>query len=107
MSEDAPLICNYAEIDKWFTYMLRLDKIHLVGHSVGIVLASGLHQAHGAQLLSLTLAETFICNDSQPRKSMTAIVARARDYAKLEPADVGLNKPPNSLSPTAEPATVL
>ena len=107
MAQDEPLIPDYVKIIKRFTDALGLDKFHLVGHSVGTVLSAGFHQAHGGQLLSLTLAEAVIGSGALPReKQDAAIAARARDFEILGPAEVARTKTPNSLSSSADPAII-
>jgi pimeloyl-ACP methyl ester carboxylesterase len=107
MPQDEPLIPDYVSVVKSFVDALSLEKFHLVGHSVGTVLAAAFHQAYPDQLLSLTLAEAVIGNGSQPRdKQDAAIAARTRDYAEMGPADVARKKTPNSLSPNADPAVI-
>jgi pimeloyl-ACP methyl ester carboxylesterase len=107
MPENEPLIPDYVKVVKRFTDALGLDKFHLVGHSVGTVLSAGFHQAHGDQLLSLTLAEAVIGSGGQPRdKQDAAIAARTKDFETLGPAEVARTKTPNSLSPNADPAVI-
>ena len=107
MPEDEPLIPDYVKMVKRFTDALGLDRFHLVGHSVGTVLAAGFHQSHPDQLISLTLAEAVIGNGSTPRdKQDAAIAARTKDFADMGPAEVAKKKTPNSLSPNADPAVI-
>jgi len=107
MPQAEPLIPDYLGVVKRFTDALGLDRFHLVGHSVGTVLAAAFHQACGAQLLSLTLAEAVIGSGGQPKdKQDAAIAARARDFETLGPAEVARTKTPNSLSPNADPAVI-
>lgn len=107
MPQDEPLIPDYVKMVKRFTDALGLDKFHLVGHSVGTVLAAGFHQSHPEQLISLTLAEAVIGSGGQPRdKQDAAIAARRNDFETLGPAEVARTKTPNSLSPNADPAVI-
>ena len=107
MPEDEPLIPDYVTVAKRFTDALGLDRFHLVGHSVGTVLAAGFHQSYPAQLISLTLAEAVIGNGGQPKdKQDAAIAARRKDLETLGPAEVARARTPNSLSPSADPAVI-
>lgn len=107
MPQDEPLIPDYVAVVKRFTDALGLDRFHLVGHSVGTVLAAGFHKAWPDRLISLTLAEAVTGNGAQPRdKQDAAIAARAADFERLGPAEVARTKTPNSLSPNADPAVI-
>jgi len=107
MPEYEPLIGDYVKIVRRFVDALGLDRFHLVGHSVGTVLAACLHRRHPDRLLSLTLAEAVTGNGAQPRDKQDAvIVARLDDLAKLGPAEYARTRTPNSLSPRADPEVV-
>lgn len=107
MPQAEPLIPDYISVVKRFTDALGLDRFHLVGHSVGTVLAAGYHRLYGDQLISLTLAEAVIGNGGQPKdKQDAAIAARAKDFDEMGPAEVAKKKTPNSLSPNADPAII-
>ncbi|MDA1323633.1 MAG: alpha/beta hydrolase [Proteobacteria bacterium] len=107
MPDDEPLIPDYVKVIKRFTDALGLDRFHLVGHSVGTVLAAGFHQSYPEQLISLTLAEAVIGSGGQPRdKQDAAIAARRKDFETLGVAEVARTRTPNSLSPSADPAVI-
>ncbi len=107
MPQDAPDIVDYVAVAKRFTDALGLKKFHLVGHSVGTVLAAAFHQAHPESLLSVTLAEAVIGSGRTPKdKQDVAIAARAKDFETLGAAEVARTRTPNSLSPNADPAVI-
>jgi pimeloyl-ACP methyl ester carboxylesterase len=86
---------------------MGLDKLHLVGHSVGTCLSACFHKIHPERLISLTLAEAVIGNGQEPKeKQNAAIAARTKDFAELGPEEVANKKTPNSLSPNAAPTAI-
>lgn len=107
MPENEPSIKDYAMVAKRFVDAMRLDKFHLVGHSVGTCLSACFHKMHPERLISLTLAEAVIGNGSEPKeKQDAAITARTKDFADLGPEEVAKKKTPNSLAPNAAPAAI-
>ena len=107
MPEDEPLAADYVAIARRFVDALGLERFHLVGHSVGTVLAAGYHKRHPERLLSLTLAEAVTGNGAQPREAQDkAIAARLDDLAKLGTAEYARTRTPNSLSPDADPEVI-
>jgi pimeloyl-ACP methyl ester carboxylesterase len=107
MPQDEPLIGDYVAVLTRFVDALGLERFHLVGHSVGTVMAAAFHQAHPDRLLSLTLAEAVIGSGTTPREAQdAAIAARKRDFETLGAAEVARTRTPNSLSPNADPAVI-
>ncbi len=107
MLQDEPLIPDYVHIVKRFADALLLNRFHLVGHSVGTVLAAGFHKQYPDRLISLTLAEAVIGNGRDPKDQQDASISvRAKDFEELGPARVARKKTPNSLSPNADPMVI-
>ena len=107
MPENEPTIRDYVIVVKRFVDVMKLDKFHLVGHSVGTCLSACFHKMHPERLISLTLAEAVIGNGSEPKNEQdAAITARAKDFAELGPEEVAKKKTPNSLSPNAAPTAI-
>ena len=107
MPQDEPGIADYAAVALRFADTLGLGRFHLVGHSVGTVIAAAFHRAHPGRLLSLTLAEAVIGSGKVPRAQQdAAIAARKKDFETLGAAEVARTRTPNSLSPDADPAVI-
>ncbi|MEX2642926.1 MAG: alpha/beta hydrolase, partial [Acetobacterales bacterium] len=107
MPQDEPSIEDYAAVAVRFLDALGLDRVHLVGHSVGTVMAAALHKAHPGRLLSVTMAEAVVGSGRMPREAQDeAIAARKKDFETLGAAEVARARTPNSLSPNADPAVI-
>jgi pimeloyl-ACP methyl ester carboxylesterase len=107
LAKESPAIADYVEALTRFVDALRLDRIHLVGHSVGTVIAAGFHKRHGDRLLSLALAEAVTGNGREPaEKRATMIRSREDELDKLGAAGFAKARTPNSVSPKASPEIV-
>ncbi len=54
---ETPAIADYANALARFADALELERMHLVGHSIGTMIATAFHKNHGGRLLSLTLTQ--------------------------------------------------
>jgi pimeloyl-ACP methyl ester carboxylesterase len=107
LPEPSPAIADYVEALTRFVAALGLGKFHLVGHSVGTVIAAGYHKRQGDRLLSLTLAEAVTGSGRDPaEKRAAAIRAREDELDKVGAAGFAKARTPNSLSPKAAPEIV-
>lgn len=107
LAKDDPVIADYLDAAVRFADALRLERLHLVGHSVGSVIAAAFHRHHGDRLLSLTLAEAVAGNGRDPSdKRDAAIAARLRELDEMGAEGFARARTPNSLSPDADPKVI-
>ena len=107
LAKDSPAIADYVDALTRFVDALGLERFHLVGHSVGTVIAAGFHKRHGDRLLSLTLAEAVTGNGRDPaEKRAEMICGREDELDRLGAAGFAKTRTPNSLSPKALPEVV-
>jgi pimeloyl-ACP methyl ester carboxylesterase len=99
---DDPGIAYYVDAAKKFVDALGLEKFHLVGHSVGTVIAASFHRQFGDRLLSLVLAEAVAGSGKEPAdKRNAAAEGRIKELDEMGPAGFAKARTPNSLSPRA------
>lgn len=107
LAKESPSIADYVDALTEFVGALRLDRFHLVGHSVGTVIAAGFHKRHGAKLFSLTLAEAVTGNGREPAEKRAEMIrGRESELDKLGAAGFARARTPNSVSPKASPEIV-
>jgi len=99
---DDPGIAYYTDAATRFLDALGLDRVHLVGHSVGTVIAASFHKHHGDRLLSLTLAEAVTGSGREPEEARSkAVATRLDELDQMGAAGFAKARTPNSLSPRA------
>ena len=107
LAKESPVIADYVDALTRFVDALRLERFHLVGHSVGTVIAASFHKRHGERLLSMTLAEAVTGSGRDPaEKRAEAIRSREGELDKVGAAAFARARTPNSLSPKASPEIV-
>lgn len=104
---DSPAIADYADALVRFADALEIERMHLVGHSIGTMIVTAFHKNHPDRLLSLTLAEA-VTGSGMLDEAARAEIVREReneiDSQSLE--EWARNRAPRSVSPTAKPEIV-
>lgn len=107
LAKESPMIADYVDTLARFLDTLAIDRAHLVGHSVGTLMAAAFHKRYRDRVLSLTLAEAVTGSGTEPAEKRAEMIrAREKDVDMLGPAEFARTRTPNSLSPTA-PAEVV
>lgn len=107
LPKDSPVIADYVDTLVRFLDALTIDCVHLVGHSVGTLMAAAFHKRHPGRLLSLTLAEAVTGSGTEPAEKRAEMIrVREQEVDTLGPAEFARTRTPGSLSPMAPAKTV-
>jgi len=107
LAKDSPVIADYVDVLARFVDALEIERMHLVGHSIGTVIAAAFHKRHADRLLSLTLAEAVTGSGREPAETQAEMIrAREGELDRMGAAGFAAARTPNSLSPSADPAVV-
>ncbi len=98
---------DYAASLQEFLTALRVDRFHLVGHSLGSVMAARYAKLHPERILSLTLASVATGHAQLPAAERAKLRAgRLDDLAALGPRGMAEKRGPRLLGPHAAPESV-
>lgn len=93
---------DYAERLLQFLDALGLSRVHLVGHSLGALMAARFALLAGARLHSLTLAGTALGHARLPAEERRRLLqGRLDDLKNLGPAAMAVQRGPRLLGPAA------
>ncbi len=102
---ETPAVADYAQAVADLVDALVLDRFHLVGHSLGSLIAAAFAARRGARLLSLTLANpTAGYADAGDELRVGRMADRIRAIEELGPAGMAEQRSHQVLSPNAPPA---
>jgi pimeloyl-ACP methyl ester carboxylesterase len=104
LAAEAPDASAYAAVLSRLLDALRLDRVHLLGHSLGAIMAARFAAEHPQRLASLTLASIALGHarlDAEKREA--ALAARLADLADLGPRGLAEKRGPRLLGPDASP----
>lgn len=79
LAKDWPQAADYAEALKGFLDRLGLDRVLLVGHSLGTLIAAAFATAHPARVAHLLLASTALGHGVTPGTSLSAAAQKRLD----------------------------
>jgi pimeloyl-ACP methyl ester carboxylesterase len=98
---------DYAAALDRFLEALRVERFHLVGHSLGCVIAARFARLNTQRVLSLTLASIATGHARLALEERERLrEARLRDLAELGPRGMAEKRAPRLLSPGADEASV-
>lgn len=106
-AEEAPEASAYAAVLARLLDVLGLARIHLLGHSLGAIMAARFAAEHPERLASLTLASIALGHarlDAEERAA--ALAARLADLADLGPRGLAEKRGPRLLGPDATPEAI-
>lgn len=103
--DEAFKMADFADYLAGFLDALELDKIHLLGLSMGGVIAQEFYLRHPERLLSLILADTNRGGGTKPEAERLAQLQNRLNSAQ-NPADLARRRAPALLSPTADPVQI-
>lgn len=104
LAEDAPEPSAYAAVLARLLEGFGLDRVHLLGHSLGAIMAARFAAEHPARLASLTLASIALGHARlDTAKRDAALAARLADLADLGPRGLAEKRGPRLLGPDASP----
>lgn len=102
-----PSAQDYAASLQDFLAALGLDRFHLVGHSLGCIMAARYARLHPERILSLTLASVATGHAQLPASERERLRAgRLDDLAALGPRGMAEKRGPRLLGPHATPEDV-
>jgi pimeloyl-ACP methyl ester carboxylesterase len=105
MTDPAPKPSEYAESLTAFVAALNLSRFHLVGHSLGALIATNYAMRHADRLLSLTLASIAPGHAHLPEEERLRLRRGRLDVLdRLGPRGMAESRGPNLLSPDATDA---
>ena len=98
---------DYAAVLQEFLAAVGVDRFHLVGHSLGCVMAARYARRHPERILSLTLASIATGHAQLPAAEREKLRAgRLDDLAALGPRGMAEKRGPRLLGPHATPENV-
>ncbi len=104
---DSPVIGDYVDTLIRFVDALELERLHLVGHSIGTVIATAFHKRFADRLLSLTLAEAVTGSGARDAETRAELIrGRESELDGIGGEEFARRRAPNSVSPTAAPEIV-
>lgn len=104
---DEPTAEDYAQALESFLGALGVGRFHLVGHSLGSIMAARFALRHPERILSLTLAGIAAGHARLPQDEREELkAARLDDLAALGPRGMAEKRGPRLLGPKADAATV-
>ncbi len=104
---DDPDAADYAAVLLRLLDALGLARVHLLGHSLGSIVAARFSADHPERLASLTLASVALGHARlDPAKRSAALAARLADLADLGPRGLAEKRGPRLLGPDASAAAV-
>jgi pimeloyl-ACP methyl ester carboxylesterase len=109
----SPLDCERPEVEDYierlrqFIDWMRLDKFHLVGHSLGALIGAGFAAKHPERLLSLSLCSVPQGYGGEPVAVQAEhLLNRIYDLCVLGPAGMAERRGPRLFTSRASPAAV-
>ena len=107
LAPDEPSAGDYAASLQEFLAALRVDHFHLVGHSLGCIMAARYAKQHPGRILSLTLASVATGHAHLPAAERERLRAgRLDDLAALGARGMAEKRGPRLLGPNAAPQSV-
>jgi len=104
---ESPVIADYVDALARFIDALGIERMHLVGHSVGTVMATAYHKRYPDRLLSLTLAEAVTGSGMKDMEIQEKLVHDREELLdRIGPEEFARSRTPNSVSPSAAPEVV-
>lgn len=102
LETETPSIAHYVEALVRFIDALEIDRMHLVGHSVGTVIVTAFHGHYPDRLLSLTLAEAVTGSGMEDDAARAAKIRDREDQLdRIGVEAFARARAPNSVSPSA------
>lgn len=103
LSQGAPAAANYAAALLDFVDELKLEKFHLLGHSLGCLMAARFAKLFPARILSLSLCSIAIGHSHlAPTARETALLSRLNDVRDLGARGMAEKRGPRLLAPGAD-----
>lgn len=107
VATDAPDATAYAAVLARLLDALGLGRVHLLGHSLGAIMAARFAAEHPERLASLALASIALGHAHlDADKRAAALAARLADLAELGPRGLAEKRGPRLLGPDASPQAI-
>lgn len=107
LAPEAPRADDYAQALVELLDALGVARVHLVGHSLGALIAGRFARLHPARILSLTLASCALGHAHLPADERTRLLmSRLDDLRDLGPRAMAEKRGPRLLGPHAAPEHV-
>jgi pimeloyl-ACP methyl ester carboxylesterase len=103
----APMAADYAQAVAVFLDALQIERCHLLGHSLGCLMAASFARQYPERLLSLTLSSIAVGHANMPADERQKLLdQRLHDVSLLGPRAMAEKRGPRLLAPEATPAMV-
>ena len=107
LATESPVIADYVDALARLVDALGVERMHLVGHSIGTVMVTAYHKRYPDRLLSLTLAEAVTGSGLEDAGIREKLVHdRDELLDRIGPEKFARSRTPNSVSPSAGPEVV-
>lgn len=105
--DPAPKAADYAQAVAGFLDALRIERCHLLGHSLGCLMAASFARVYPQRLLSLTLSSIAVGQAHMPPEERQKLLdQRLQDVTVLGPREMAEKRGPRLLAPAATSAMV-
>lgn len=105
-AKEAPEAIDYARALAALLDALSVKQCHLVGHSLGTLMAASFAASFGARVLSLSLCGASNGYKSAPERGATMLQDRLNDLATLGTQGMARKRGPRLLGPNATPEMI-
>lgn len=104
--KQSPQAVDYAHALAGFLDALSVTRCHLVGHSLGTLMAASFAANYGDRVMSLTLCGASAGLGNAPDKATAMLRERLDDLERLGPRQMAEKRGPRLLGPNATPAMI-
>lgn len=107
LAGETPAARDYADVLRAWLDALGIERLHLLGHSLGALMAARFAAEHPRRILSLTLASCALGHANLPAPERAAMLnARLADVDALGPSGMAKKRARRLLGPKALPAHI-
>lgn len=107
LADPAPKAADYAQAFAGFLDALKIERCHMLGHSLGCLMAASFARLYPGRLLSLTLSSIAVGQAHMPAEERQKLLEqRLQDVNVLGPREMAEKRGPRLLAPAATPAMV-
>lgn len=107
LADPSPKAVDYAQSLSGFLDALQIERCHLLGHSLGCLMAASFARLYPERLLSLTLSSIAVGQANMPAEERQKLLdQRLHDVTVLGPREMAEKRGPRLLAPAATPTMV-
>lgn len=107
LADPAPKAADYAQMLAGFLEALMIERCHLLGHSLGCLMAASFARLYPKRLRSLALSSIAVGQAQMPAEERQKLLdQRLHDVTVLGPREMAEKRGPRLLAPAATPEMV-